>query len=163
MQATSTFNTCIHLPYNKEQIDIHVNEGQNLKDLVCHLVQTYAIPPYLTLAVYSTILSAMTNNNNGISDVSKAEMRHLFVESYQHTLQYNNKPVEVRKRGGSFICLSILILLKKDIFQKAYHTIIRSPVTGLFDAILDLEQSYAFAIQELHTKSDQQLISIQSR
>ncbi|KAI8888779.1 hypothetical protein K501DRAFT_209601 [Backusella circina FSU 941] len=84
------------------------------------------------------------NNNNKISDISRAEMRHLFVETYQHTLQYNSKPAE-------------------DIFPKAYHTIIRSPVTGLFDAILDLEQSYAFAIQELHTKSDQQLILIQSR
>ncbi|KAF1804441.1 hypothetical protein FB192DRAFT_1339166 [Mucor lusitanicus] len=77
--------------------------------------------------------------------VQKTELRHLFMESYQaNTLQYNNKPEE-------------------DIFPRAYHTLVHCPIPAIFDTLLELEQSYAIAIQELQTASDHELVAIQAR
>ncbi|EPB91034.1 hypothetical protein HMPREF1544_02103 [Mucor circinelloides 1006PhL] len=77
--------------------------------------------------------------------VQKKELRHLFMDSYQsNTLQYNNKPEE-------------------DIFPRAYHTLVHCPIPAIFDTLLELEQSYAIAIQELQTASDHELVAIQAR
>ncbi|KAI8640997.1 hypothetical protein BD408DRAFT_403732 [Parasitella parasitica] len=77
--------------------------------------------------------------------VQKQELRRIFMDLYQsNTLQYNNKPEE-------------------DIFPRAYHTLVHCPIPAIFDTLLELEQSYAIAIQELQTASDHELVAIQAR
>ncbi|KAI8888399.1 hypothetical protein K501DRAFT_240777 [Backusella circina FSU 941] len=73
------------------------------------------------------------------------ELRHLFVDSYQaNTLQYHNKPEE-------------------DIFPRAYHTLVHCPLSDIFNTLLELEQSYAIAIQDLYAAREKELANLQSR
>ncbi|KAL9553347.1 hypothetical protein MBANPS3_003321 [Mucor bainieri] len=153
MQAITSFHASVTLPcLNGKSIDVDIAQGQNIKDLVYHLVQIHALPPYLTISLYSSILSAMDETckskvlfEHEHKVVQKKELRHLFMESYQaNTLQYNNKPEE-------------------DIFPRAYHTLVHCPIPAIFDTLLELEQSYAIAIQELQTASDHELVAIQAR
>lgn len=104
MQAITSFHASVTLPcLNDKSIDVDITQGQNIKDLVYHLVQIHALPPYLTISLYSSIMSAMseTCKNKVLFErehkvVQKKELRHLFMDSYQsNTLQYNNKPEEV--------------------------------------------------------------------
>ncbi|KAK4519967.1 uncharacterized protein ATC70_010211 [Mucor velutinosus] len=153
MQATTSFHASVTLPcLNHKSIEVDIAQGQNIKDLVYHLVQIHALPPYLTISLYSSILSAMNETckskvlfEREHKVVQKKELRHLFMDSYQaNTLQYNNKPEE-------------------DIFPRAYHTLVHCPIPAIFDTLLELEQSYAIAIQELQTASDHELVAIQAR
>ncbi|KAI7907621.1 uncharacterized protein BX663DRAFT_547320 [Cokeromyces recurvatus] len=151
MQARTSLSVCIKLPcLNNKNLNVQIKKGQDIKELVQHLIQTHAIPPYLTISIYSTILSAMNESCqkdqlNIHSTLSKHELRHLFVDAYQsNTLQYNNKPED-------------------DIFPRAFHTLVHCPVTSIFDTLLELEQNYAIAIQELQTASDHELVAIQAR
>ncbi|CEP15593.1 hypothetical protein [Parasitella parasitica] len=153
MQAATSFRASVALPcLNDKSIDVDIKQGQNIKDLVYHLVRVYALPPYLATSLYSSILSAMdeTCKNQVLyehehSTAQKQELRRLFVDLYQsNTLQYNNKPEE-------------------DVFPRAYHTLVHCPIPTIFDTLLELEQSYAIAIQELQTASDHELVAIQAR
>jgi hypothetical protein len=51
----------------------------------------------------------------------------------------------------------------QDIFPRAYHTLVHCPIASIFDTLLELEQNYAIAIQELQTASDHELLTIQAR
>ncbi|CAO3623442.1 unnamed protein product [Mucor fragilis] len=153
MQAITSFHALVTLPcLNDKSIDVDIVQGQNIKDLVYHLVQIHALPPYLTISLYSSIMSAMDETckskvmfEREHKVVQKKELRHLFMDLYQaNTLQYNNKPEE-------------------DIFPRAYHTLVHCPIPAIFDTLLELEQSYAIAIQELQTASDHELVAIQAR
>ncbi|KAI9474059.1 MAG: hypothetical protein EXX96DRAFT_541704 [Benjaminiella poitrasii] len=155
MQARTSLDACIKLPsinHNKP-IHIQITTGQNLKDLTQHLVQTNAIPPYLSPSIYAIIIKAINEScqrdqSSSLppsSTLSKQELRHLFVDAYQsNTLQYNNRPED-------------------DIFPRAYHTLVHCPIATIFDTLLELEQSYVIAIQELQTASDHELVAIQAR
>jgi hypothetical protein len=113
--ATTTFEATLQLPcLDNKNIPVKVNKGQNLKDLVYHLVQTHAMPPYLIVSIYSILIGAMqkTCQQNVLSGetqqqkVDVKELRHLFIDNYQaNTLQYHNKPEEV-----SFHALSIFMI-----------------------------------------------------
>lgn len=97
MQATRSFQASLLLD-KQQNIDISVNKGQNIKDFANHIVQHYNLPPHVSVSIYSTIMSAMTCPLQEEGAVScKKELRHLFMDAYQsNTLQYNNKPEEVR-------------------------------------------------------------------
>lgn len=148
MLATTSFETVITIPKEKE-IKVNITQGQNINDLCHHLVHLHAIPPYVTTSLYSAIVSTMTeiNKKEQLSkrNVNKQDARQSFVQAYQsNTLQYNTKQEE-------------------DIFPRAYHTLVHCPVPSIFDTLLELEQSYAIAIQELQTTSEQELLAIQTR
>jgi hypothetical protein len=51
----------------------------------------------------------------------------------------------------------------QDIFPRAYHTLVHCPIASIFDTLLELEQSYAIAIQDLQTASDNELSVIRTR
>lgn len=106
MQASTSFKASITLPsLDNKKIDIDVQKGQNVKDLVYHLTQHYAIPPYLTNSLYSSILAVMSDTcekdvlyHQKTQTLDKKELRQQFMDAYQsNTLQYNNKPEEVKK------------------------------------------------------------------
>ncbi|KAI8083759.1 hypothetical protein BDF21DRAFT_437960 [Thamnidium elegans] len=87
----------------------------------------------------------LQNNDSIPQPTDKKELRHLFLDAYQsNTLQYNNKPEE-------------------DIFPRAYHTLVHCPIATIFDTLLELEQSYAFAIQEQFKKFQDELLVMQER
>jgi hypothetical protein len=106
MEATTSFQASVTLAcLDNKKINVDVTKGINLKDVVFHLIQLHALPPYITTSLYSILLSAMqetcqkellTTHTN----TSKQELRHLFMDAYQsNTLQYNNKPEEVSLKG----------------------------------------------------------------
>jgi hypothetical protein len=104
MLATTTLDASVTLPsLNNKQVDIHIVKGQNIKDLVHHLLESHALPPYYSNSLYSAINSAMTEtcqkellHQHKNHQPDKKALRHLFLEAYQlNTLQYNNKPEEV--------------------------------------------------------------------
>jgi hypothetical protein len=111
MLATTTLDASVTLPsLNNKQIGIHVIKGQNIKDLVHHLLQSHALPPYYSNSLYSTIISAMTETcqkellyQHKHRQPDKKALRHLFLDAYQwNTLQYNNKPEEVSAGSAIF-------------------------------------------------------------
>lgn len=104
MEAKTSFQASVTLAcLDNKKINIDVAKGTNLKDLVYHLVQLHALPPYTTVSLYSILLSAMQETcekeliETQVNNTSKKqELRYLFMDSYQsNTLQYNNKPEEV--------------------------------------------------------------------
>ncbi|KAG0270233.1 hypothetical protein DFQ27_009611 [Actinomortierella ambigua] len=52
---------------------------------------------------------------------------------------------------------------EENLFPEAYHTLIHSPVPSLFDAILDVERSFAHEVETLTTARDQELQGIEDR
>lgn len=104
MLTTTTLDVSITLPsLKKKRVDIHIVKGQNIKDLVYHLLESHALPPYYANSLTSVITSAMTETcqrellyQHTHRHPDKKTLRHLFLEAYQsNTLQYNNKPEEV--------------------------------------------------------------------
>ena len=120
LQSTKPFTATIHL-LNYSPLHVDITEGQNLKDLVSHLIRQHNIPSYLTSCIYSTLSSAIAaipqstchnidsdtiiqreKNNSEEKHKEQAETnivtskRDRFIIKYQsHTLQYHNKPEEV--------------------------------------------------------------------
>lgn len=121
MEASTSFKAAITLPsLDNKKIDINVQKGQNVKDLVYHLTQHHAIPPYLTNSLYSSIVSIMSETcekdtlyNQKKHTSNKQELRQRFMDAYQsNTLQYNNKPEEVKKKRILFISYFLLIVIR---------------------------------------------------
>jgi hypothetical protein len=112
MQATSSFETVLTIPcLNNLKLNVNIIKGQNIKDVVFHLVQLHAIPPYITTCLVSSILSTMTEINKKqpptTKTVSKQDLRHQFMDAYQsNTLYYNNKPEEVKYKI-LFFCINM--------------------------------------------------------
>ncbi|KAI8988888.1 hypothetical protein BDB01DRAFT_848996 [Pilobolus umbonatus] len=149
MHSVVSFLASIHLPSLEQEINVTVNKGQNIKDLVNDLIHTHRIPPYITLSLYTAIISAMLEtcqrNTMSMDTRDVQSTRQFFLQSFQeNTLQYNNKPEE-------------------DIFPRAYHTLVHCPIGSIFDTLLQLEHSDATAIQELQTASEYELMTIQAR
>ncbi|KAI8077916.1 uncharacterized protein B0P05DRAFT_117366 [Gilbertella persicaria] len=152
MLATTTLEASVTIPCLKKQLKVHITQGQNIKDIVYHLVQTHAIPPYLTNSIYSNLLVLMKQACEQTlayqhihQKQDKQTLRQLFLDAYQsNTLQYNNKPEE-------------------DIFPRAYHTLVHCPIAAIFDTLLELENNYAMAVQELHMAREDELAMIQTR
>ncbi|KAI7860229.1 hypothetical protein BDC45DRAFT_493942, partial [Circinella umbellata] len=120
LQSMKPFTATINL-LNYSPIHIDITEGQNLKDLVSHLICQHNIPSYLTSSIYSTLTSAIaaipqsTHHNIDNDIIIQREKNHpeekhkeqdepnimtstrdRFITKYQsHTLQYHNKPEEV--------------------------------------------------------------------
>ncbi|KAI8365259.1 uncharacterized protein BYT42DRAFT_550150 [Radiomyces spectabilis] len=147
--STESFKATVYLPALEQLLEIQVDKGHNVKDIVHDLVLHHDIPAYLTIPVLSALKTTIDNRNPPSSHViiqqDKSSLRNHFVNHYQaHTLHYHNKPEE-------------------DIFPRAYHTLVHCPITSIFDALLRLEQSYALAIQELYTAAEHELTEIESR
>ncbi|KAI9251569.1 hypothetical protein BY458DRAFT_523892 [Sporodiniella umbellata] len=150
MQSVVSFKASILI--GKRTCILEVKKEQNLKEYVHHISEQYKLPEYMATCLYSVLLSAMSQIsqketlhrlNNSIS--SKEERKKAFLDTYQtHTLEYNQKQEE-------------------DIFPRAYHTLIHCPIPNIFDILLDLEQSYTCAIQEIYTERDQALEAIEVR
>lgn len=107
MQATRSFDTILTVAcLDNLKINVNITKGQNIKDLVFHLVQLHAIPPYITTSLISSISNTMTELNKLDTTTvkkDKGEQRHLFMDAYQsNTLQYNNKPEEVSFKNYYF-------------------------------------------------------------
>ncbi|KAI9361978.1 hypothetical protein BD770DRAFT_360710 [Pilaira anomala] len=146
MLATRSFEAKVNLPSVDKEFKVKVNKGQNIKDFCHHLLETHALPAHVFSSIYSTMtLASSCQTTPEPSKRDRKESRHLFLDAYQsNTLFYNNKPEE-------------------DIFPRAYHTLVHCPIAAIFDTLLELEQSYAFAMQELIGKFEQELLVMKDR
>ncbi|CAG8469229.1 9677_t:CDS:10 [Diversispora eburnea] len=119
-----------------------LKKGQLLLDMVKNFMVLHDIPCYLEISVMSTIESLMRE----IGDASKAcKTRKELVAKYQkYTINFNDAPVE-------------------DIFPKAYHTLVHSPVPSIFDTLLQFEQYCKQAIKELRNTRDGHTRTIEER
>ncbi|KAI8143621.1 hypothetical protein BJV82DRAFT_611127 [Fennellomyces sp. T-0311] len=148
LQATKPFTASIQL-LNYSPLRVDINKGQNLKDLVAHLVRQHNIPPYLTPCLHSTLATAIANATaipaQEPAGSDKDAARDRFVRQYQtHTLQYHNKPEE-------------------DIFPRAYHTLVHCPIEAMYNTLLSLEQDYALVIQDRYLACEKELADIEAR
>ncbi|RIA78681.1 hypothetical protein C1645_218897, partial [Glomus cerebriforme] len=116
-------------PNNNSKLTIMVKKGQILLDTVRSFMMENNIPCYLELSILSTIEALMLENwridmerDAKVKDKSEAnKIRSELVAKYQkHTLRFNDAPA-------------------KDIFPKAYHTLVHSPVPSIFDTFVQLE------------------------
>ncbi|KAI8351802.1 hypothetical protein EDC96DRAFT_288966 [Choanephora cucurbitarum] len=148
MLSTVTFDADISIPsLNHKKLSVHIDKGQNIKDIVQHLVQTHGIPPYLTPSIHANLMALIKHTPSSHSKHAKEKQawRQSFLNAYQsNTLQYNTKPEE-------------------DIFPRAYHTLVHCPITGVFDALLELENNYAAVVQEHQLAHENELATIQAR
>ncbi|KAG0234502.1 hypothetical protein BGW42_006583 [Actinomortierella wolfii] len=79
-------------------------------------------------------------------EISELEMmQQRLIDNYRaHTAHYYTPPEE-------------------NLFPEAYHTLVHSPIPSLFDAILDVERSFAQEVETLTTARDQELQRIEDR
>ncbi|PKY48982.1 hypothetical protein RhiirA4_404951 [Rhizophagus irregularis] len=141
-------------PSNKKcMLTIHLKKDKLLLDVVREFIDDNNIPCYLENSLLSVVehliqesLRIDTERDNKIKSESDAiNIRKNLVSKYKkHTVRYNDAPAE-------------------DIFPKAYHTLVHSPVPSIFDTLLQLEQGYKQAIKDIVSASDSELECIQSR
>lgn len=104
MQSITSFQASILI--GNKKIELDVKKGQNIKDYAHHLTEQYTLPPYLTISLYSVLLSAMAKTSQKevlhqlkTCTLNRTEKKKLFLEAYQtNTLEYYNKPEEVKKK-----------------------------------------------------------------
>ncbi|CAG8491868.1 14399_t:CDS:10 [Acaulospora morrowiae] len=132
---------------NPVSYNFQVKKGQMLLDIVRNFMMEHNIPCYLEISVMSTIESLMRESwrrdmemDSKIPDEAEAKrIRSELVAKYQkHTTRFNDSPSE-------------------DVFPKAYHTLVHSPVPSIFDALLQFEQNCKQAIKEFTDKRDTHL------
>ncbi|RIA93487.1 hypothetical protein C1645_874088 [Glomus cerebriforme] len=143
------------VPPNNKQImlTIHLEKDQLLSDAIRQFMDDNKIPCYLENSLLSVVehliqesLRIDTERNNKIKSESEAiKIRKNLVSKYKkHTARYNDAPVE-------------------DIFPKAYHTLVHSPVPSIFDTLLQLEQGYKQAIKDIVSARESELECIRDR
>ncbi|RIA95135.1 hypothetical protein C1645_507464 [Glomus cerebriforme] len=141
------------LPPNNVQtgFTIQIKKDQLLIDVVRHFMNVYNIPFYLENSVLSTVESLMNESWRRdierdsrikllVQDESDAtKIRENLIAKYKkYTTRYNDSPSE-------------------NIFPKAYHTLVHSPVPSIFDTLLQLEQGYKQAIKDLISSREKEL------
>ncbi|CAI2167099.1 7188_t:CDS:2 [Funneliformis geosporum] len=130
-----------NLPPNNNPITltIVIKKDQLLLDIVRHFMMEKNIPCYLEVSILSTIEALMLaslhkdmEKDVELNENKAYKIRSELVAKYQkHTARYNDAPSE-------------------DIFPRAYHTLVHSPVSSIFDTFLQLESNYKQAIKELN-------------
>ncbi|CAG8527864.1 1901_t:CDS:10 [Dentiscutata erythropus] len=118
---------------------IHLKEGKLLLDTVRHFMDENNIPCYLEVSIMSVIESLMEESRRinlekdaKITDKSVAQQvqKGLVAKYKKHTVRFNDGPLE-------------------NIFPKAFHTLVHSPVPFMFDILSQLEQDYKNSIKEM--------------
>ncbi|KAG9300615.1 hypothetical protein G9A89_005215 [Geosiphon pyriformis] len=143
------------LPPNNKPVFLKVKlkRGQLLVDVIRHFMEENNVPCYLEMSVLSTVESLLKESwrrdvelQGEIKDSKTAEnIRKGVIERYQkHTTRYNETPAE-------------------DVFPKAYHTLVHSPVPSIFDTLLQLEQSFSQAMNERLLARDKELTELRHR
>ncbi|CAG8436569.1 6217_t:CDS:10 [Ambispora gerdemannii] len=143
------------LPSSNKPVSLKlcVKHGQLLVDVVRHFMDENNVPCYLEISVLSVVESLLKESwrgdaelNGKITNDGEAEIvRKELIEKYQkHTIRYNNTPTE-------------------DIFPKAYHTLVHSPVPSIFDTLLQLEQSFSQAMNDLLATRERELNEVRQR
>ncbi|CAG8442530.1 3370_t:CDS:10 [Gigaspora rosea] len=126
-------------PGSSSSFTIHLEKEQVLLEAVRHFMNEKNIPCYLEISIMSVIESLMKESwrislekEAKINDESKAkQMQEELVAKYKkHTVQFNDGPLE-------------------NIFPKAFHTLVHSPVPFMFDILSQLEQDYKNSIKEI--------------
>ncbi|RHZ88578.1 hypothetical protein Glove_22g186 [Diversispora epigaea] len=145
----------LSIPPSNEPVSytFQLKKGQLLLDMVKNFMVLHDIPCYLEISVMSIIESLMRESwrrdlerDAKIGDDSEAcKARKELVAKYQkYTINFNDAPVE-------------------DIFPKAYHTLVHSPVPSIFDTLLQFEQYCKQAIKELRNTRDGHTRGIEER
>ncbi|CAG8467598.1 7378_t:CDS:10 [Ambispora leptoticha] len=138
---------------NPVSLKLSVKKGQLLVDVVRHFMNENNVPCYLEISVLSVVESLLKGSWRGdverngkvTNDRQAEEVRKELIEKYQkHTVRYNDTPTE-------------------DIFPKAYHTLVHSPVPSIFDILLQLEQSFSQAMNEQLETRERELSEIRQR
>ncbi|KAI8341446.1 hypothetical protein BC941DRAFT_467500 [Chlamydoabsidia padenii] len=175
----------VHLPILKHPFTISISPSSSFKTIVDGLCQQYKLPPYYTTPLLSvltstfnqtylnipnnintslnlsntitdvnntddTIEASSENNNNKNTDnildtTRETQARQRFINAYQeNTLQYYNKHEE-------------------DEFPRAFNTLVKCPVTLIFDALLELDQNYTLIMHDLASDHHHSLMALQTR
>ncbi|CAB4381364.1 hypothetical protein RhiirA5_493614 [Rhizophagus irregularis] len=142
----------LSLPPNNNPIKltITVKKGQLLLDVVRQFMMENNIPCYLELSILSTIEALILESlrkdmeiDAKVKNESEADqIRSELVAKYQkHTVRFNDAPAE-------------------DIFPKAYHTLVHSPVPSIFDTFVQLEYNYKQALKDFISKREKKISDI---
>ncbi|KAI8062531.1 hypothetical protein BC940DRAFT_308481 [Gongronella butleri] len=132
----------VRLPVLKQPLAVNVDEHTCLKDLVYSLCQRHHIPPYYAIPIFSALSTALKEQ---APKKRQRPPRQHFVDTYQeHTLQYYNKH-------------------DQDDFSRAFYALVKCPLTSIFDALLQLEQSYAMVMRQLVSDHQDALTEMQAR
>lgn len=95
----------------------------------------------------------------------RQQRRNDFLTRYQaNTLQYHNKPEEVGSWQEAKQSAWVPTLrTQKDVFPRAYHTLVHCQIEAMFNTLLSLEQDYASVIQERYMAYEKELADLQER
>ncbi|RIB01708.1 hypothetical protein C2G38_2256023 [Gigaspora rosea] len=140
-------------PGSSSSFTIHLEKEQVLLEAVRHFMNEKNIPCYLEISIMSVIESLMKESwrislekEAKINDESKAkQMQEELVAKYKkHTVQFNDGPLE-------------------NIFPKAFHTLVHSPVPFMFDILSQLEQDYKNSIKEIMISREKEKLEMDER
>ncbi|KAI8096929.1 uncharacterized protein BX664DRAFT_325210 [Halteromyces radiatus] len=142
-------NLTVYLSILKQPLFISITHSDSFQTLAEELCQQYHLPPYYTIPLLSSITSAYTqallvNTPSSTSPIS-SNARQRFTHAYQtNTLQYYNKDEE-------------------DVFPRAFYTLVKCPISSIFDALLELDQNYTLMMNELLSEHHNALVVMQTR
>ncbi|CAG8774948.1 20669_t:CDS:10 [Gigaspora margarita] len=137
-------------PGSSSSFTIHLEKEQVLLDAVRHFMNEKNIPCYLEISIMSVIESLMKESwrinlekDAKINDESKAKQiqEELVAKYKKHTVQFNDGPLE-------------------NLFPKAFHTLVHSPVPFMFDILSQLEQDYKNSIKEIMLSHEKEKLEI---
>ncbi|CAG8438206.1 3856_t:CDS:10 [Funneliformis mosseae] len=135
------------------RLTIQIKKDQLLMEVVRRFMNAYNVPCYLENSILSIIESLMVESwrkdaerDSKIQDeLDATRVRENLIAKYKkYTIRYNESPAE-------------------NIFPKAYHTLVHSPVPSLFDSLLQLEQCYKEVIKDLVSSKEKELEGIMDR
>ncbi|CAG8463468.1 6669_t:CDS:10 [Scutellospora calospora] len=148
-----SINLHLTMPPSNASFTIHLKEGQLLLDTVRHFMDENNIPCYLEISIMSVIDSLMEESRRiklekdiKINDESKAKtIKEELIAKYQkYTVRFNDTPSE-------------------NIFPKAFHTLVHSPIPSIFDTLSQLEQDYKHSIKESMILREKEKANIDER
>ncbi|RUP51785.1 hypothetical protein BC936DRAFT_145987 [Jimgerdemannia flammicorona] len=156
-------NVSLQTPLPTTTLTIPFRQGQLILDTVRKLMNDNFVPVYLETSILSTVHSVMLESHRldleklpeAIVDPDAPEefrtsaranaVKNELVEAYQnYTMQFHNKAEEAS-------------------YLNPYHTLVHSPVSSIFDTLLELEQNYALSIDDLVKTRDKEIADLQAR
>ncbi|KAL1919277.1 uncharacterized protein VTP21DRAFT_1969 [Calcarisporiella thermophila] len=138
-------------PYFLQPLTLNLKRGQRIRDAVRLFVTEHQVP-FTEISVLSTVYSLIHEKEKEearrFKPMEEEEIKSakdtLLMRYKNHTRQYYNGKEE-------------------DIFPRAYHTLVHSPIPSIFDSLLQLEHNYNMAMAELLETESRDLASIQAR
>ncbi|KAI9142697.1 hypothetical protein BKA69DRAFT_1065902 [Paraphysoderma sedebokerense] len=142
-----------HVENYEVTVEAAFKKGELVWDSLKKLMEVHKIPIYLEVELLQSIQQAV--------DAKLLSMEEEAVPRYNLDIEHNIDGI-VKQYETQTLKYS-KVLKDPPLFPKAYNALINAPISGLFDTLIQLEQSYTQSVEEVFKVKEQDLANLRTK